>query len=590
MPKRFGVSLSMSALLSIRRDRSFKSSSRPARLILAVLGGFVLLELWLFVIARAESSAQAALTFQPCNAGPAVIARTHSSTGTPPNDVITAASDPLCIKTDLRVAKTVNTATPQVGEAITYTVVVINAGPDDATGVQLTDVLPTGVTFGSAAPQNACIEEDNTITCDLGHLPNGDSAIVTIVVTPTKVGTITNVASVTGNESDPDPGNNTAEKSVGVVGADLVVTKTVNITAPNVGDVITYTITVANNGPDEATGVQVIDVLPAGVSFGGYTATWGTYISATGLWNVDDLANAESATMTMAATVISCTGYPTIPNTASISAGRPDDPNPGNNESRVVITPTSGMHCLYLPIIFKDYVSPICNPYFDDFSDDSRWPKFEDDVVELRYEGSKYLVHLKKPSRVIVEAPTSKSNNTYTITISSRWNYTDSAGSEYGINFGHVSLPSGEFPYKSYLFVVDARNQRYRLMYKPDATINRECIIKENVPISDCWKSDKNNIRGGTKDPTAKNELTVVCTPYQIKIYANGAELWKTDNPKYSCAGGLGIEAQEALELHCKAIFNKFEVSCSASVNTFGTAQKVIGEQSTVTLIEPPGE
>ena len=35
--------------------------------------------------------------------------------------------------------------------------------------------------------------------------------------------------------------------------------------APNVGDTITYTVTLRNNGPDPATGVQVRDLLPAGV-------------------------------------------------------------------------------------------------------------------------------------------------------------------------------------------------------------------------------------------------------------------------------------------------------------------------------------
>ena len=46
--------------------------------------------------------------------------------------------------------------------------------------------------------------------------------------------------------------------------ADLNITKTVNNTTPNVGDIVTFTITITNNGPDNATGVSIEDTLPAG--------------------------------------------------------------------------------------------------------------------------------------------------------------------------------------------------------------------------------------------------------------------------------------------------------------------------------------
>ena len=49
--------------------------------------------------------------------------------------------------------------------------------------------------------------------------------------------------------------------------ADLVVVNTVSATAPNVGDVITYTVTVTNNCPQQATNVSLQDVLPSGLSF-----------------------------------------------------------------------------------------------------------------------------------------------------------------------------------------------------------------------------------------------------------------------------------------------------------------------------------
>jgi len=65
--------------------------------------------------------------------------------------------------------------------------------------------------------------------------------------------------------------------------ADLSVTKTVSDATPNVGDQITFTVTLNNAGPDDATGVQVTDLLPAGLSFVSATPGQGTYDSNTGL-------------------------------------------------------------------------------------------------------------------------------------------------------------------------------------------------------------------------------------------------------------------------------------------------------------------
>ena len=72
--------------------------------------------------------------------------------------------------------------------------------------------------------------------------------------------------------------------------ADLALTKTVSNPTPNVGDTITFTVTLTNNGPDTATGVQVSDLLPAGLSFVSATPSQGTYDTATGLWTVGTVA------------------------------------------------------------------------------------------------------------------------------------------------------------------------------------------------------------------------------------------------------------------------------------------------------------
>ena len=75
------------------------------------------------------------------------------------------------------------------------------------------------------------------------------------------------------------------------------VTITASNSAPNVGQPFSYTITVTNNGPDDATDVQVTDGIPAGLTFNGYTASQGTYNSGTEIWNIGTLASGASAVL-----------------------------------------------------------------------------------------------------------------------------------------------------------------------------------------------------------------------------------------------------------------------------------------------------
>src|SRR5262245_9264591 len=79
--------------------------------------------------------------------------------------------------------------------------------------------------------------------------------------------------------------------------ADLAVTKTVSNATPNVGDTITFTITLTNNGPDAATGVTGTDLLPAGLTIVSATISQGTFNNITGVWNVGTLANTASVTL-----------------------------------------------------------------------------------------------------------------------------------------------------------------------------------------------------------------------------------------------------------------------------------------------------
>ncbi|TCZ75957.1 DUF11 domain-containing protein, partial [Paenibacillus albiflavus] len=118
--------------------------------------------------------------------------------------------------------------------------------------------------------------------------------------------------------------------------ADLSITNTVDNAIPNVGDTITFTVTVTNNGPDSATGVEVRDLLPTDLKFVSATPSHGTYNSTTGVWAVGTVTKASSATLTLQVMVVSPAAQT---NTATISHADQFDPNTGNNTSSATVTP-----------------------------------------------------------------------------------------------------------------------------------------------------------------------------------------------------------------------------------------------------------
>jgi uncharacterized repeat protein (TIGR01451 family) len=116
---------------------------------------------------------------------------------------------------DLSVTKTDSPDPAHVGQKLTYTVAVTNNGPDQATGVILSDTLPKTTGFGSVSTtQGTCTRTKTGVMCNLGTLASGGTATVTIVVKPTQKGTITNTVTVAATSpTDPNTANNTASQS-----------------------------------------------------------------------------------------------------------------------------------------------------------------------------------------------------------------------------------------------------------------------------------------------------------------------------------------------------------------------------------------
>ena len=131
----------------------------------------------------------------------------------------------------------------------------------------LTDVLPSEVSFVSATPdQGSCSELIGTVTCDLGTITAGSSVDVVIAVTVpagTAAGMITNNASVTTSTTDPVVANDaTSEDTTITTSADLSVSKVDSADPITAGIGFSYTVTVSNAGPSDATLVQLVGCPP----------------------------------------------------------------------------------------------------------------------------------------------------------------------------------------------------------------------------------------------------------------------------------------------------------------------------------------
>ena len=111
---------------------------------------------------------------------------------------------------DLGVSMTDSPDPAKRGANLTYSINVKNSGPASATGVTVTDTLPSSMSFVSARSSQGSCSGTSTITCALGSMANGAGASVTIVVQPRTAGTYSNSARVSASSPDSNLANNSA--------------------------------------------------------------------------------------------------------------------------------------------------------------------------------------------------------------------------------------------------------------------------------------------------------------------------------------------------------------------------------------------
>ena len=232
---------------------------------------------------------------------------------------------------DLEIIKLVSNKTPKKGDEITWTIVVTNKGPDTALEVYVRDKLPAGLVFTGYSKTKGIFDE-NDMTWYIKSLAKGESQTLTLttLVNVTNKTLINNV-NVTNDVYDPNQTNNKANNTTDVdPRADLVVVKEVSKQTVKTGEVITWTVTVTNKGPDTAVNTRVTDILPAGLIFKGSD---GNYNPTTGIWTVGDLANGASAKLVIT-TLFNITNA-TIRNVANATSDTPGNNTQGNNTPEV---------------------------------------------------------------------------------------------------------------------------------------------------------------------------------------------------------------------------------------------------------------
>jgi uncharacterized repeat protein (TIGR01451 family) len=132
---------------------------------------------------------------------------------------ITGLTSALAANPDVSIVKTA--AGPfTTGEDGTWTITVTNNGAVVASTVDVTDTLPANTTYVSATPSQGNCTGTTTVTCNLGAILPGANATITLVVTPTVSGPISNTATVSvAPQVDANPGDNSSTSLVTVLPA-----------------------------------------------------------------------------------------------------------------------------------------------------------------------------------------------------------------------------------------------------------------------------------------------------------------------------------------------------------------------------------
>lgn len=254
----------------------------------------------------------------------------------PNNNNFTVVSD-ITTLADIAVFKLSSPNPVNVGSYLTYSIAVANFGPSNAVNLTLTDIVPGNIIAPEYSLDGGATWSTWTGTISLVNAPSGLLQMIMIRgLVDYVTDDITNTAVVSSDTFDPKPSNNVSSiiTSIGNY-ADVSVVKTASSASVILGDTVTYTIVVTNNGPDSADGVVLQDQPSTNLGEVLYSIDQGvTWLPWTGVYNIGTMAANTSITFLLQGIVVDDqNGF--IVNSAIVNTTSTEF-NPDNNISTVV--------------------------------------------------------------------------------------------------------------------------------------------------------------------------------------------------------------------------------------------------------------
>ncbi|MEA3210564.1 MAG: hypothetical protein QOE70_3621 [Chthoniobacter sp.] len=287
---------------------------------------------------------------------------TAASTTTDPDNSNNTGTATTTVQTQADLAVTKNDSPDPViaGNNVTYTINLANNGVSNAQSVTLTDAVPAGTTFVSAAVTTGsgwtitapAVGGTGNVVFSKSTVGATETGVFTIVAkvnsSAASGSTIINSATAASTTTDPTPGNNTGTATTTVnTQADLVVTKNDSPDPVIAGNNVTYTINLANNGASDAQTVTLTDAVPAGTTFVSAVVTTGSgwtvtapAVGGTGsvVFSKSTVGASETGVFTIVAKVNSSAANGLVIDNTATATSATADPTPGNNSSTAVTT------------------------------------------------------------------------------------------------------------------------------------------------------------------------------------------------------------------------------------------------------------
>ncbi len=263
-----------------------------------------------------------------------------------PDNNSSTVETPVLPSADLSIVKSATPNPVEPGGVLTYTLTVENAGPASAQGVVVRDNLPSELLGAEFSTDGGATWMPWPGAHALGTVAAGDVRILLLrgTVSPTAGGSLTNIAVVVSDTPDPNPINNEDTNRVDIIArasADLSVTKRASPTSAAPGEPVTYTITLTNQGPDDAEAVTLFDAISPELTEAEFSldggATWAPWENP---YPLGTLAAGRSVEILLRANVAPY-ACGTVSNTAVVSSVTPD-PDPDNNTASADVSVQSG--------------------------------------------------------------------------------------------------------------------------------------------------------------------------------------------------------------------------------------------------------